>query len=418
MKKIIAVAIALMLMATCMVTVFADETATITVEQVNAAPGETVELDVTFNAVNCATFGLMIEWDEHLTLVDIQDNGATICDGQNPVEPSCGMLGLFGKIGETETIVSGVGFSNKNLNGVVFTLVFTVNEDAAEGSHEVNVLIDNVVKQDLTDVPCTVVKGGVNIAHKHNYTSVVTEPTCTEKGYTTHTCSCGDSYVDTYVDALGHDHSVVVDGTAKAPSCFEDGKEADLKCSRCDDVKTGATLPAAGAHTWGEWVVEIEATCGTNGSKYRECSVCGEKEAREIPATEQHTVADYATVTDATCTAPGTKIGYCSVCNQDVEEVIPALGHDVSTEWSHDNDNHWHACSRCDYVEDHGAHDWAKDPYKTDRIDEGHVMEYRLCTVCGVSDNGIPNTGDNIMIAVFGALAAVAGAAYVTMKRK
>ena len=41
-------------------------------------------------------------------------------------------------------------------------------------------------------------------AHEHSYTAVVTAPTCTEKGYTTHTCSCGDSYVDTYVDALGH----------------------------------------------------------------------------------------------------------------------------------------------------------------------------------------------------------------------
>lgn len=40
----------------------------------------------------------------------------------------------------------------------------------------------------------------------HEYSSVITEPTCTEQGYTTHACSvCGDSYVDTYVDALGHD---------------------------------------------------------------------------------------------------------------------------------------------------------------------------------------------------------------------
>ncbi|MFQ7010539.1 MAG: leucine-rich repeat domain-containing protein, partial [Oscillospiraceae bacterium] len=42
------------------------------------------------------------------------------------------------------------------------------------------------------------------VSHTHSYKDVVTAPTCTEKGYTTHTCSCGDSYVDTYVDALGH----------------------------------------------------------------------------------------------------------------------------------------------------------------------------------------------------------------------
>ena len=40
---------------------------------------------------------------------------------------------------------------------------------------------------------------------EHTYEDVVTAPTCEEKGFTTHTCSkCGGSYVDTYVDALGH----------------------------------------------------------------------------------------------------------------------------------------------------------------------------------------------------------------------
>lgn len=39
----------------------------------------------------------------------------------------------------------------------------------------------------------------------HRYDAVVTAPTCTEKGYTTHTCSgCKESYVDSYVPAAGH----------------------------------------------------------------------------------------------------------------------------------------------------------------------------------------------------------------------
>ena len=40
--------------------------------------------------------------------------------------------------------------------------------------------------------------------HQHTYTATVTKPTCTEHGYTTYTCSCGDSYVSDYVDSLGH----------------------------------------------------------------------------------------------------------------------------------------------------------------------------------------------------------------------
>lgn len=41
--------------------------------------------------------------------------------------------------------------------------------------------------------------------HTHEYTSVITAPTCTEQGYTTYTCECGDTYKDDYVNELGHD---------------------------------------------------------------------------------------------------------------------------------------------------------------------------------------------------------------------
>ena len=42
------------------------------------------------------------------------------------------------------------------------------------------------------------------LGHEHTYTSEVTDPTCTEKGYTTYTCACGDSYKDSYTNALSH----------------------------------------------------------------------------------------------------------------------------------------------------------------------------------------------------------------------
>ena len=42
--------------------------------------------------------------------------------------------------------------------------------------------------------------------HQHTYTETVTEPTCEQDGYTTYTCSCGYSYTDNIVPALGHDY--------------------------------------------------------------------------------------------------------------------------------------------------------------------------------------------------------------------
>ncbi len=80
-------------------------------------------------------------------------------------------------------------------------------------------------------------------AHEHSYTAVVTPPTCTEKGYTTHTCSCGDSYVDTYTDALGHawDSGKVT----KQPTATETGVRT-YTCTRCNATKT-ETIPATGS---------------------------------------------------------------------------------------------------------------------------------------------------------------------------
>lgn len=42
--------------------------------------------------------------------------------------------------------------------------------------------------------------------HAHTYEETVANPTCTEQGYTTYTCTCGDSYVGDYVSAYGHSY--------------------------------------------------------------------------------------------------------------------------------------------------------------------------------------------------------------------
>lgn len=63
----------------------------------------------------------------------------------------------------------------------------------------------------------------------HEYTDVVTEPTCTTGGYTTHTCSkCGDVKKDTEVAAKGHTYTDKV----TAPTCSADGYTTHT-CTAC-----------------------------------------------------------------------------------------------------------------------------------------------------------------------------------------
>ena len=47
-------------------------------------------------------------------------------------------------------------------------------------------------------------KNAVFHFHVHSFDEAITPPTCTEQGYTTYTCSCGESYTGAYVPATGH----------------------------------------------------------------------------------------------------------------------------------------------------------------------------------------------------------------------
>ena len=101
-------------------------------------------------------------------------------------------------------------------------------------------------------------------AHEHSYTAVVTAPTCTEKGYTTHTCSCGHSYVDTYTDALGH----AWDGgtVTKQPTATETGIKT-FTCTRCSATKT-ETIPAGSCPSAGFTDVPGEGNWAHAGIDY------------------------------------------------------------------------------------------------------------------------------------------------------
>ena len=98
--------------------------------------------------------------------------------------------------------------------------------------------------------------------HSHSYTAAVTAPTCTEKGYTTYTCSCGDSYVDNYVDALGH--TEVID-PAVAATCTKTGLTEGKHCSVCNEVLAAQTEVPKTAHDYKDGVCTV---CGAEDPNY------------------------------------------------------------------------------------------------------------------------------------------------------
>ena len=54
-------------------------------------------------------------------------------------------------------------------------------------------------------------------------------------------------------------------------------------------------------------------------------------------------------------TATCTEKAKCAVCGAEYGDV---LGHDFTTSWTHDDNEHWKQCSRCDKKDDVGPHTW------------------------------------------------------------
>ena len=197
------------------------------------------------------------------------------------------------------------------------------------------------------------------------YTATVVDPTCEADGYTLHECKvCGYSYKDVYIDAKGHKYD-----------------EAHI-CTVCG-------VPAETAeHVYGEWKTVYEATCTEDGSRRRECEICGHKDietlqklghdwgewkfdgknthtrtcVRDTLHTESKPCKYTATVTDPTCEDKGYTSFECEICGYSYKDnYIDAKGHKYDEA---------HICTVCGTPSD----------------TSGHVYSDGVCTICGKSE--------------------------------
>ena len=160
----------------------------------------------------------------------------------------------------------------------------------------------------------------INVPHisgecKHTYNSVVTPPTCTEKGYTTHTCACGDSFVDTYVDANGHSFGAW--NQIVSPTCTKQGEER-RDCENCDHYETRSVQPTG--HNYNS-VVTLP-TCIQQGYTTHTCA-CGDSFVDTYVNVIGHTFDDDE---DFYCNVCGTPRKINETLTNAYEEVISYFG--------------------------------------------------------------------------------------------
>ena len=250
---------------------------------------------------------------------------------------------------------------------------------------------------------CTVCGEELKAALQHDYKAVVTDPTCTEDGYTTHTCTkCGDTYTDNTVVALGHtwvaatcttpktcsvcgetegkanghnmtDYGYTVpskvelpEGTVIAePTCKKDGLAISY-CENegCTHYDTMVAARDKDAHNWGE-EIKGEGNCTTGVTFYTECSYCGTKTVTKVEVVPHELVL--VAYEPANCTTEEILYYMCSVCGYD-EEIHGA------------EDNEYDVAL---------GHDWAKDVIEKEATCGQTGRKYSICSRCNAASEKV-----------------------------
>ena len=121
----------------------------------------------------------------------------------------------------------------------------------------------------------------------------------------------------------------------KEPTTTEMGVKTRT-CSECGATETmdiaRVVEPEHKEHTWDDGVVTTPGTCTKTGVKTYTCKVCGTTKEEEIPATG-HEFGDYEVTKEATCTEDGVKTAKCTHdgCTETKTESIPKTDHDYET---------------------------------------------------------------------------------------
>ena len=173
----------------------------------------------------------------------------------------------------------------------------------------------------------------------HEYHGVVTNPTCTEQGYTTYTCDCGESYVSDYVNAKGHNyHKEVITDTYLKTQATCTKRAVYYKSCECGAVGQ-ATFEYGNylAHTYNKQVVtdkylKSKATCMQKAVYYIscKCGAVGEETFEYGEKASSHTYT--AKITRPTCTEQGYTTYTCDCGESYVSDYVNANGHTFADE--------------------------------------------------------------------------------------
>jgi len=121
-------------------------------------------------------------------------------------------------------------------------------------------------------------------------------------------------------EASTHTHTWNGGAVTSQPTCTEPGVKT-YTCTGCGATRTESV--AATGHTWGAAVIATQPTCTATGIRMRTCTVCGTTNTQTVPSLGGHLWDDGVVTLEPTYTAPGEMTFTCTRCGETYVESIP-----------------------------------------------------------------------------------------------
>ena len=107
-------------------------------------------------------------------------------------------------------------------------------------------------------------------------------------------------------------------------------------------------------HVMGEWVQTAAPSCTANGEKRRDCDYCDYYETAVV-SPNGHNIDEWIQTKAPTCTLSGEEYGICSNCSERIERSVMHLGHDWDA-YEYNTTHHWKTCLRCNFTTEKFLH--------------------------------------------------------------